>query len=277
MTDANDNKPKIGSPEWLAEKQRISRERKAAEIVYLPHWPEARRASPNEIMRSALFTVRNRHTPRRYFEDEPIAEDGDGQITYRGQELRQDDEDVWLQILHLAHSQPLGEWVEFTAYEMIKALGWPDQGYSYQRLRTCIRRMAATNLEITSKRLGKTIGVSLVRMFEYQDEEGHSLARWRVWIEKPMHALFVEPFYTLVEWDQRKQLGPLAKWLHGFYASHAEPYPLKVATLQEACGSEMRRTRDFKQKLILALDELKMVGFLKSWRIEKGLVHVERA
>jgi hypothetical protein len=26
---------------------------------------------------------------------------GDGRITYRGIELRQDDEDVWLQILHL--------------------------------------------------------------------------------------------------------------------------------------------------------------------------------
>ena len=91
-----------------------------------------------------------------------------------------------------------------------------------------------------------------------------------------MHALFAEPYYTLVEWEQRKALGPLAKWLHGFYASHADPYPLKVATLQEACGSGTGRARDFKKKLVLALDELRAVGFLKCWRIEKGLVYVER-
>ncbi len=279
MSDDN-TRPKPGSPEWVAEMQRLSREREAAKeaarIVYLPAWPEVRRASPNELVRSALFNVRNRNVKRRDFKDEPLAVFGDATITYRGEELRQDDLDVWLQLLHLARQQPLGEWVEFSAYEMFKALGWPHGGASYRRLRTCINRMTATLIQITSKRLGRTIGVSLVRMFEYQDEAGRNLARWRVWIEKPMHSLFAEPYYTLLEWDQRKALGPLAKWLHGFYASHADPYPLKVATVQAVCGSETGRARDFKKKLVFALDELRAVGFLKCWRIEKGLVYVER-
>jgi hypothetical protein len=99
---------------------------------------------------------------------------------------------------------------------------------------------------------------------------------WRVWIDREVYKLFAEPYYTLLEWEQRKQLGPLAKWLHGFYASHAEPHPLKVETLQAASGSEMGRMRDFRQGLKQALDELKTVGFLKGWRIAKGLLYVER-
>lgn len=280
MSDSN-TRPTPGSPEWAAEMQRLSREREAAKmaamVVYLPTWPEARRASPNELVRSALFNVRNRHTPRRYFEDEPIAVFGDGQISYRGQELRQDDLDVWLQLLHLARQQPLGEWVEFTGYAMVKALGWPDQGYSYKRLRTCLSRLTGAVVIVSSKRLSKTVGVSLVHRFEYQHEQGQGRQRWRIWIEKSMHTLFAAPYFTLLGWDSRKQLGPLAKWLHGFYASHADPYPLKVATLKEVCGADTQAPRKFKQLLKAALDELQVVGFLKFWRIEGELVYVERA
>jgi hypothetical protein len=273
MTD--DQKPKLGSSEWLEEMQRLSRERAAAKAVYLPAWPELRRGSPNEIVRSALFTVRNRRTPRWDFRDEPIVVFGDGEITYRGEELRQDDHDVWLQLLHLARQQPLGEWVEFTAYSMLKALGWSNKGPNYQRLRTCLSRMKATALTIRSKRLGRGVMVSLVQKAEWQDEVGNRRT-WRVWIDREVYKLFAEPYYTLLEWEQRKQLGPLAKWLHGFYASHAEPHPLKVETLQAASGSEMGRMRDFRQGLKQALDELKTVGFLKGWRIAKGLLYVER-
>jgi hypothetical protein len=142
MTD--DQKPKLGSSEWLEEMQRLSRERAAAEAVYLPAWPELRRGSPNEIVRSALFTVRTRRTPRWDFKDEPIVvfRRRRDHLPWRG---AAPDHDVWLQLLHLARRQPLGEWVEFTAYSMLKALGWSTRP-NYQRLRTCLNRMKATAL-----------------------------------------------------------------------------------------------------------------------------------
>ena len=279
MSDDN-TKPKPGSPEWAEEMQRLSREREAAKeaakIVYLPAWPEMRRASPNEIVRSALFNVRNRNVKRRDFKDEPIAVFGDATITYRGEELRQDDLDVWLQLLHLARQQPLGEWVEFTAYGMLKALGWPNTGPNYQRLRACLSRLQATALRIQSRRLGRWMILSLVKECRRTDENGQS-GRWRVQVCKEMCQLFAEPFCTLLGWDQRKTLGPLAKWLHAFYASHAEPYPLKTTTIQAACGSDTQSTRKFRQLLKAALDELKTVGFLKNWWVMKELVYVERA
>lgn len=259
-----------------AQAQERQSQKDAARILYLPMLADVHRGSPNEIVRSALFNVRNRNIKRQYLEDEPIAVFGDGEITYRGQELRQDDEDVWLQLLHLVKQHPLGEWAEFTPYAMLKALSWPTNGGGYRRLRNCLSRLQATAVRIRSKRLGKGVSLSLVKEFTWENDGGGRLERWRVQVSRDLSQLFGEPYYTLLEWEQRKELGPLAKWLHGFYASHQKPFPLKLEILQEACGSDMASTNDFKKKLRRALDELKEVGFLRSWRIEKGLVYVKR-
>src|SRR3974390_1604852 len=63
----------------------------ASRPKYLPDWPEGQRAMPNEILRSALFNCRNRKQPRMFMKDIEIALIGDGQVIYRGEELRQDD------------------------------------------------------------------------------------------------------------------------------------------------------------------------------------------
>jgi hypothetical protein len=52
--------------------------------------------------------------------------------------------------------------------------------------------------------------------------------------------LFGRDGWTQVDWNIRSLLRgyPLAQWLHGFYSTHAAPYPLKVGTLHRLCGSE---------------------------------------
>lgn len=246
--------------------------------VQLPQWPDERRGIPNEVVRSALFNVRNRRTRRDYLKNHPIAVIGEGRITYTGEELRQDDEDVWLQIMHLARRQPLGEWVAFSAYAILKALGWPNSGQSYTRLRECLVRMNATALTVHSKRLGKGSSVSLIRKFEWEDAQGRRFGQWRVWIEPEMKALFGDVHYTHLEWRQRLNLGPLAKWLQGIYGSHAEPFPMKVHTLRQGCGSEAKELWKFREKLRAALNELKAVDFLQDWEIDgRDLVHVVRS
>lgn len=242
--------------------------RTASNVIQLPLWGAEKRGIPNEIARSALFNVRNKRQPRAYLESAPIVMLGEGRITYRGQELRQDDQDIWLQILHLVRLQPLGEWVEFTPYAMLKTLGWGLSKRDYTRLRDCLSRMQATALAVYSKRLQQGISVSLIRKFEYENGNGLRLDHWRVWIEPEMKILFGDVYYTQLEWDQRQRLGALAKWLHGLYASHATPYPMKVATIRDGCGSETRELYKFRQTLKTALDELVAIKFLVKWHID---------
>lgn len=250
-----------------------------AAVLQLPLWTDERRGIPNELVRSALFSVQNHRTARGFRQQSTICVIGDGRILYTGQELRQDDEDVWLQLMHLCRLQPLGEWVEFTAYSMLKALGWGVSTRDYARLRTCIDRLSATNLTVVSKRIESGIGLSLVRKFQWRDELANTaLSHWRVWIEPEMKTLFGDVHYTELEWRQRQQLGPLAKWLHSYYGSHAQPFPVKVETLYAGCGSTMRGMRNFRVTLKTALDDLVSVGFLRGWRLDANdRVHVQRA
>ena len=85
------------------------------QVIRLPAWPDEARAMPNEVCRSAIFTVRHRGKKRDPLVNQAIFMLGDGVITYTGIELRaEDDELVWQQILNRAKRGPLGQWIEFT-------------------------------------------------------------------------------------------------------------------------------------------------------------------
>lgn len=69
----------------------------------------------------------------------------------------------------------------------------------------------------------------------------------------------------------------LATWLHGYFASHKEPFAVKLETIQEGAGLTIERADHLREKVAAALEALQEVGFLASWRIEKDLAHVVRA
>lgn len=254
--------------------RRARKNRTTAEIVCIPLWEDQYRAAPNEVLRSALFNVGGRHMRRQSFEGRELAILGGGVLEQTGPELRQDDEDVWLQVMHWARESPLGSPIRFTSYAMLKTLGWPDKAENYRRLGKCLDRLQVTMIRLRCRRQKEEISVA-VNLITKQKREGN---RWQVSIEPEMHLLFGERFYTKVEWGQRLQLrGPTAKWLHGFYASHADPYPLKVESLMESCGSRTSELKKFRQQLRMALDDLVRVGFLERAQIEDDLVIVRRS
>lgn len=248
----------------------------ASRPKYLPEWPDGQRAMPNEILRSALFNCRNRNNARVFMKEVEIAVIGDGQVIYRGEELRQDDELVWMHLMHLIKKLPLGECVEFTPYSFIKALGWPIKGQNYERLRTCLSRMQATALRIQSKRLHCFISVSLIQKFMSKNDQNENLSRWQVWVGKEMQLLFDEVFLTRVTWETRRSLPDgIASKLFGYWASHRKPYPVKIETLLKLCGSGMK-AKHFKAELKKALELLREVGFLEAWEFKNELVVVTR-
>jgi len=251
--------------------------------VQLPLWSDAIRCMPNEILRSALFNARNRNQPRRYFKNETIAIiDQSARISFTGEELRQTDESVWLQLIHFAKEVPIGHPVEFTAYSMVQALrltkSKPNPRHT-ERLCESLRRMQATSLTIHSKRLGRSVSLSMIPKFEWQDEvSGTRLPKWRVFIAPEMVELFGDVHFTHLEWTQRLALPcGLSTWLHGYLASHRAPLPIKLSTLQKGCGCTTETSRKFKQLVSNAISELERVGFLKHGEIRGELVCVERS
>ncbi|MUI29080.1 plasmid replication initiator TrfA, partial [Enterobacter cloacae] len=70
------------------------------------------------------FNVNKSNAPRSRMEKALIASVDGVEISFSGEELRQDDADVFLEVLHLARDTQLNEKVEFTGYSVLKSLGW---------------------------------------------------------------------------------------------------------------------------------------------------------
>jgi hypothetical protein len=264
-----------------AEKKVVKRnelKQSAVECGQLPIWKDGFRCLPNEIVRSALFNARNRKKTRAYLKQSPIAVIGDGCITYTGEELRQDDETVWLQLIHMAKEFHEGQAVEFTPYSLCKSIKWTIDGGSYTRLRACLGRMQATSLSITSKRLKENVSLSMIPIFRWKDNEtGRALRFYQVQIPPQLIILFGDVYYTQLEWQQRLALPVgIATWLHGYFSSHSQPYPIKIETLKRGAGLTTCRTAKVRELIEKALDELVSVSFLASWAVVGELVHVKR-
>lgn len=246
-------------------------------VKQLRLWDETIRCLPNEIANSALFNARNRRQARVYLKQYEIAVLGSGKITFTGEELRQDDETIWLQLIHLAKERPLGNTVDFTPFSLCKAVGWTIDGRSYARLRQCLDRMQATSLSVYSTRLKEGVSLSMLPAFRWCDQAGKALKQYQVKVAPELVTLFGEKHYTQLEWSQRLALPDgIATWLHSYYASHQKPFPVKIGTLKKGAGITTESTTALRQLIEKALTKLVDVGFLDSSEIVGELVHVKR-
>ncbi len=228
----------------------------------LPHIPNDKRIIPNDMIRSALFTVGNHNAARPFLKNQKIGSFRSSEIIYTGEELRQDDEDIWLQLIYSA-SEAKSNQIEFKPYTFLSQIGWPQRVQYCERLKASLSRLSATTLSIYNPYFEKGIGFSLVRKFEWHTD-GEQLRSWKVWLEPEVTKLFGElgKMYSKIHWEQRKKLKPLAKWLHAFYSSHAKPEPIHLSRLMELCGSKMKTVKHFKANLRESLIELVRIGFL---------------
>jgi hypothetical protein len=200
-------------------------------------------------------------------------------MTYSGEELRQDDQTLWLQLIHLARSQPLGQVITFTPNSFCQAVGWNVSGKSYERIRECLTRLQATSLSIYSDRLKEGVSLSMVPKFRWFDEaNGTKLKNYQVQVAPELVELFADMQYTQTEWQQRLALPVgLATWLHGYLASHKTPFAVRIDTIRKGAGMATQSVSSAQQTIENALDALKDVGFLENWKIQDGLVSFVRA
>ena len=240
-----------------------------AKVIQLPLWPELKRGAINAVLRSALFAA-VQGKGRVALDRELVAAQQGIEIRFTGWQLNQSDLDVWEQVLHLARTQALGTRCYFTAHGFLKALGRSTGKRDHEWLKSVFSRLSATDVQIRHK--GRTYFGSLIEGGIRDEDTG----RYVVEINPKLAAFYGRTQWTQLDWEQRQQLRgkPLALWLHGFYASHATPYPLSVAYLHKLSGSQTKQLRYFKKNLAEALSELVTVGAVAAFEILGDLVHV---
>ena len=247
------------SEEWL--KARVEKAKQALALqaasqeaapAQLPLWPDAVRAVPNALLRGALFSISN---VREVVKKRTLLASVKGiEVRFKGERLNQTDLDTWETIIHLARSQNLGSKVQFSAHSMLTMLGRHHGREQHEQLKEDISRLTGAVVEITIKETAQAFGGALVQSY-YRDE----VEQVYVIEVSPQLLKLYQAGNTYIDWSERQQLGNanLAKWLHGFYSSHAVQLPYKVATIRDLCGAKAtQRLGDFRKLLRTALDLL---------------------
>ena len=244
-------------------------------VVQLPLWPEPVRAVPNGFLRSALFGAIAKGK-RRYIDGEQLAALDGVEIRYTGQRLDQGDLDVWASLLHAVRLQKLGSQCRLTSYALLKLMGKTDTGKNRMTLNKRITRLVASALAVKQ---GRYTYIGSLVAGAAKDEETQE---WVIELDAKLRPLFAADQFTQVEWAVRHELDgqQLAQWMHGFYASHAKPFPMKVETLLSLSGSENTEPRSSRQKLRKALDAVAEASTANgqpfSYDIRGDLVHVQK-
>ena len=266
---------KARGSEAKAEREPLPGKSLPKNVVQLPLWPEPVRAVPNGFLRSALFGA-IRKGRRRFVKGEQLAALDGIEIHYTGERLDQGDLDVYESVLHAVRLQELGSQCRVTSYALLKLMGKTDTGKNRATLLTRIERLRANAIRMKQ---GWYSFIGGLVDEAYKDEETQE---WVIVLNPKLRALYGADQFTQIEWTVRHELDgqQIAQWLHGFYASHAKPFPFKVETLLKLCGSEDSDPYSGKQKLRKALDAVTEAsaahgeGF--SYEIRGDLVHVEK-
>jgi len=247
-----------------------------APVVQLPLWPDPIRSVPNGVLRSALFGAVKKGARASLIRQEIHAQEGI-HILYTGARLDQGDLDVWETVLHIARLQELGDECRITAYQFLKLLGKTDTGKNRKTLNIRLSRMNATALDVTVAEQPSYEGSLIDGVYRAEGSREYIIC-----LNPQLQVLFAPDQFTQIEWSVRQALSgkPLAQWLHGYYSSHAQPFPLKIETLYMLCGSEAATVWKYAQTLRKALaavaETSAAYGENFSSKIVGDLVYVDR-
>lgn len=241
----------------------------------LPLWPDRVRGGPNAILRSALFAgiaskkrqilgIQTR--PEKKPEGVTIAAQDGIKITYAGVQFNQYDADVFFETLHRARRDALGTECRFTGAEFLKSIGRSRNNSNYEDLDESLDRLRRGSLDLEYEVGGRRYVFSGSLVASYVRETTTKL--YKVTFAKEIQALFMPATWTQIEWDERIALmgKPLAQWLHSYFSTHAKPYPVSAAYLQEKSGSPTKLLKHFKPELKRAFAAMnEAIGWEFSW------------
>lgn len=240
-------------------------------VTLLTPWTEDKRAAPNAVFRSALFPALNNKQGRRFLQNHKIYSVGGLEVIFTGQQFDQTDLDVYLEILNFAKGTPLGQPVRFSAYAMLRALGWATGGKDHKRLHSHLVRLCGGVVDATDH---KTRYFGQLLFGGIRDEITRD---YEITLNPNYAALFGFGLWSAIDLEQRRALSrnSTAKALHAYYSTHATPGLHRYETLAGIVGFENKNRRDVKAKLIRTHEELKRIGFLLDYEAKPTGIEVK--
>lgn len=266
------------------------------DALHLPEKPTNTSLMPSELVRGALFSAQPKNQKRVLVKNRELASVGNQKIHFSGEDLRQDDCDIYLKLIELAYDQKTENepiradskiYVQFTLYSLAKALGTKSfcskkkrsMLDSLNRLRLGLLTIQSQRILNQSQRRLSTIQFNLISNLTVTEISDHNYSGHTITCELPLALVFLlqGPHHTRIYWLQRQSLrSNAAKWLLNYLSSHKTPFPVKLTTVSEGAGLQIKETKNVRRTIHTAAKELIEVGFLASYRIENDILHVVR-
>jgi hypothetical protein len=251
----------IGSPDWL---EAATAKREAATVYQLGFWPDDKRAMPGEFIACALFSS-IQEKDSEYLEGTQLASINGLSVNYTGHRLTQVHADVWEAIMHLGRQFPEGSCVQFRSRQLLALMGRHTGKSQRDQLKTWLRHLSATCVEITDTKEKRRYWGSLLPRGADKVEGDDTL--YAVEINRDLAKMF-QSGLALVDWNQRQELRGkwLALWLQRHFARFQKP--MAVVDLYRLSDSKTKRLVDFRKQLRAALADLQAVGVIAAWRVD---------
>ncbi len=244
--------------------------------MFLPGLEEFMRAMPNHIARSSLFAPVAAGR-KKIHKDTVLVSRGDAVIKFWGEQLDEAQADVWMQAMHEASKQTLGEPVIINRAEFLRSMGRQTGNYEYKWLHRTMQALAFAMLVIEVKKpdgkpklsIGKTRALHLIEGFDC--EEGGDTYALR--IDPRWREMYGNREFALIDWDKRLQFGRhqnMAKAMQRLLASSGDQqqgFPLDWLKGKLEYTSPMRK---FREALEAACKELERLEIITSWKIGRN-------
>lgn len=255
--------------------------------------PQSVRIMSTDFNQTSLFHVASNNMPRRFFKNEIMGRIGENvTIFFYGEELRHEDEAIFLQLIHMARGKAPYEWIYVEnvpffrgAKGATRILGAKDTNSIDESL----ERMRGAYVMIRNAKRKVFITVNLIR-----DLQGSGSER-RIMIDPCMVALLDS--YTAMDQDVLYTTKGVARQLFKYISTkpHSGLYPTKVQSFFELCYGSMesitkhyrernpektdaqvkvamtKKISDFRRKALPeALGELKKRGLIVTYTIDEA-------
>jgi len=248
----------------------------------LPVVQDILRSCPNHIARSSLFAPVARGE-RKAHRGTVLVSRADAVIRFWGDQLTEDQADVWMHALHLASKHPLGQPVPVNRAQFLRDIGRGTGVKDYDWLHRAMHDLSFAMLVIdirTAGKPGKTIGevprarrdsrtLHMISGFDLHRESGE----YRLYIDPRWQEIYGHQEYGLIDWEARLQFNPrqdLAKSLQRLIAAtDATEQRYDLAWLK----GRMEHTSPlwkFKPAILKACTELARLKIIHSATIEKS-------
>lgn len=200
------------------------------------------------------------------------------------------DSDILLLLVHLTNVRNgfKSKRVEFSRYELIKFLGWSDDGRSYKRLDEALQRWTSVTLHYKhawwqrSGQKWRSRSFHIIETLELRSrddrDEGLSAFTWNDVIFESFTAgnlrrIDLDVYFKLESAISRQMFRFLDK---RFYRARNLSFDLKVFAFEHIGLSRNYDTYEVKRKLDVAIEELESIGFLEHIEPEQRYTRIRR-